>query len=157
MSPSQARNAIRKALVGIIDPKPRMTDLDAMWDHFQSSCAFCSTSLLRASRKGHADHLIPSTHGGRNHVFNRVLACATCNGDEKLDGGWVDFLRIKTPDDEPEFTRRKTRIDAWQESRRAQCRVSNETVAAALIAVDEALVAFNQACAKVRTLRPAKH
>ena len=58
MSPRQARNAIKKALVEIIDPKPKKKAIDAMWKHFESRCAFCEKKLKREKREGHADHLI---------------------------------------------------------------------------------------------------
>ena len=155
MTPPQARNGIRKALIGIIDPQPTKASIAAMWGHFESSCAFCSVVLDRKSRSGHGDHLVPASAGGRNHVCNRVLACATCNGDEKLDKDWVAFLKAKSPNAE-EFGKRKRRIESWREAHQASCQVSEETVAAAMNAAEQAIEAFNHACETVRALRPAQ-
>jgi hypothetical protein len=159
MSPSQARNAIKKALISIVDPHPKKRDKDAMWQHFNSSCAFCGTALVRNSRLGHGDHLVPASGGGKNHIFNRVLACSTCNGDEKLDENWITFLNRKAKEqnlNQDDARRRKCLIEMWQEKNRTQCSVANETVAAALLASEHVLMAFNQACETVRALKTQK-
>jgi hypothetical protein len=151
MTAPQARNAIRKALVEIIDPKPKKREIDAMWHHFESRCAFCRIKLNRKDRKGHADHLVPASAGGHNHIYNRVLACATCNGDEKLDHDWHPFLKgVKTEED---IATRETRIEAWQAQHQAECSVEHADLAEALLAAEAAIEAFNKACDNVRAVR----
>ena len=44
--------------------------------------------------------------------MNRVLACHTCNGDEKLDADWKSFLYSKTPSIEV-YAERLERIELW--------------------------------------------
>lgn len=151
MTAPQARNAIRKALVEIIGPKPRKREIEAMWEHFESRCAFCGADLKRSDRKGHADHLVPAAAGGHNHISNRVLACATCNGDEKLDQDWVQFLE-QAPAQEDVATR-KERILAWQQKHHAECSVEDSDLAEALLAAEAAIQAFNGACDHVRAVR----
>lgn len=152
MTPSQARNAIKKALVEIVDPKPKKTEIDAMWRHFNNQCAFCGKQLERADRIGHADHLVPAAKGGHNHIYNRVLACSTCNGDQKLDSDWQVFLDEAKGKDAEKITR-KMKILEWQVSHRAECSVADKNIAGALNAAEEAIHAFNTACDKVRSLR----
>jgi len=152
MTAPQARNAIRKALVEIIDPKPKSTEIADMWRHFQEQCAFCGKKLRRKDRKGHADHLVAAAGGGHNHIYNRVLACANCNGDEKLDHDWCAFLMEKS---EPGavFERRKRAIEEWRSQHKAQCSVENSDLAEALLAAEGAIRAFNKACDRVRSVR----
>ena len=49
---------------------------------------------------------------GGNHLGNLVLACGRCNGDEKRDEHWLDFLRQKAPD-ATALKERQDRIVAW--------------------------------------------
>jgi hypothetical protein len=83
-----------------------------LWEFFGSACAYCGGPLKRGQREGHVDHLVPTTDGGVNHISNRVLSCATCNGDEKLDRPWLEFLGEKVKDRSLVNKRRK-RIEAW--------------------------------------------
>ena len=152
MTAPQARNAIRKALVEIIDPKPKPREIDAMWTHFHDRCAFCSEELKREDRKGHADHLVAAAGGGHNHIYNRVLACASCNGDEKLDHDWLQFLR-QVKNAREDFAIRKERIETWQALHKAECSVEKSDLAEALLAAEEVVRAFNKACDRVRTVR----
>lgn len=152
MTPSQAKNAIRRSLVEIIDPKPKKAEIEAMWNHFENNCAFCGTKMNREDRVGHADHLLAASAGGRNHIYNRVLACPKCNGDVKLDLEWRKFM-----DDLP-LTKeardlRIRKIEEWQELHREGCFVSDEDVAAALTAAEITITEFERACIDIRQLR----
>ena len=123
-----------------------------MWKHFHEQCAFCGKKLKREDRKGHADHLVPAAEGGHNHIFNRVLACASCNGDEKLDHHWLQFLgQVKNATED--FQTRKKRIENWQALHKAECSVEKSDLAKALLAAEEAIRAFNKACDRVRAMR----
>lgn len=82
-TPSMAKNKIRRSLIAICDPHPSRKEVDALWAYFDSQCAYCRKPLDRASRVGHMDHLIPTTEGGSNSIFNHALSCGKCNGDDK--------------------------------------------------------------------------
>ncbi len=60
------------------------------------------------------DHLISAAAGGSNGVANRVLSCASCNGDEKRDMPWEEYLRRKVADDVI-FDERRELIRRWTE------------------------------------------
>lgn len=109
MSPGLAKNHIRRALRAIVDPEPKEREITELWEHFGSACAYCGYSLDRRMRNGHVDHLV---HNGSNHISNRVLSCPTCNGDEKREGPWLEFLRKKNPDQSIYYTR-KDKIESW--------------------------------------------
>lgn len=112
-TPSMAKNKIKRSLSAICDPHPSPTEVNELWEYFNSSCAYCGIQLERESRTGHLDHLIPSTEGGRNDIHNHALSCASCNGDEKREEAWLSFLKKKLPADEAVFQKRKSRIDHW--------------------------------------------
>jgi len=82
-TPSMARNTMRKCFSAILDPSPKARDVGLLWAYFQSSCAYCGKALERALRHGHLDHLKARSAGGHNSIYNHVLACGGCNGDEK--------------------------------------------------------------------------
>jgi hypothetical protein len=104
---SQAKNRMRRTVEEILDPGPR--DVDALWGHFGAQCAYCGKTLNRDRREGHVDHAYPD---GGNDLGNLVLACGSCNGDEKREEAWHEFLRRKTPDDAI-FAEREGRIHIW--------------------------------------------
>lgn len=104
---AQARNLMRRAIQEIVDPGP--ASVDPLWDYFESRCAYCDVRLVRGERDAHTDHATPD---GGNGLGNLVLACGRCNGDEKRDLPWLDFLRQKAPD-AVTLERREERILAW--------------------------------------------
>lgn len=104
---AQARNLMRRAIQEIVDPGP--TSIDTLWAHFASRCAYCGVPLVRGERDAHTDHAEPE---GGNHLGNLVLACGRCNGDEKRDVHWLEFLRQKAPD-ATTLKDRQDRIVAW--------------------------------------------
>src|SRR4051794_37835293 len=97
---------MRRAANEIVDPSPR--SVDAVWDHFESRCAYCGVELDRASRMGHVDH---AEAGGGNHLGNLVLACGTCNGDAKREQSWLEYLRTRAHG--VELEEREARIRLW--------------------------------------------
>lgn len=104
---AQARNLMRRAIQEIVDPGP--ASVDPLGDYFESRCAYCDVLLVRGERDAHTDHAEPD---GGNHLGNLVLACGRCNGDEKRDERWLDFLRRKAPD-AVALRQREERILAW--------------------------------------------
>lgn len=116
MTPSQVRNAIRRSLQALVDPKPSPRKRALIWEGFGHQCAFCGRALSQSRRQGHIDHLIPESVGGSNQLANLVLTCATCNGDEKLDKDWNEFLKTKCGSNLALYEQRLTCILRWQES-----------------------------------------
>lgn len=78
-----------------MDPPPSSKDKKTIRDHFRNTCAYCGAVFEPG--KGHLDHAVP---GGGNHIGNLVLACNTCNGDEKQEKDWHIFLETKAQGEE---------------------------------------------------------
>jgi 5-methylcytosine-specific restriction endonuclease McrA len=91
---SQVQNLVNRAIATILDPPPN--NIDEIWNYFEGRCAYCDRILDRTKREGHIDHLIPDNG---NHLGNLVLACGPCNGDEKRDRPWKEFLNDKVKDE----------------------------------------------------------
>jgi hypothetical protein len=103
---------MRRALQAVVDPEPTDKEISSLWEYFGSSCAYCGLSLKKENREGHIDHLVSATKGGVNHISNRVLSCSICNGDEKGESHWLEFLTLKVKD--PSLLKfRKNRIERW--------------------------------------------
>ncbi|MBS1958992.1 MAG: HNH endonuclease [Bdellovibrionales bacterium] len=113
-APSQARSDIRSCLKEIVDPFSEK-DKDSVWEFFDSHCAYCNQPIERTSRLGHMDHLVPKKDG-LNHISNRVLSCNVCNGDEKRDSSWRDFILTKDGTAEDHAVRIK-KIEDWVSSK----------------------------------------
>lgn len=147
MTPGYAKNTMRRALRAVIDPEPSTSEIAKLWEYFVSACAYCGRPLSRGNREGHVDHLIS---GGTNHISNRVLSCAVCNGDEKRDEDWVVFLRKKTCDEQV-FRKRRQRIESWRESTKSQeqSRIDAQVQAE----IDRAITGFDNAVSNLRQLR----
>lgn len=102
-----AKNVMLRAMQEIMDPSP--LDVGPVWDHFESRCAYCDVALDIGGRSAHIDH---ADAAGGNHLGNLVLACPACNGDNKRDMPWRDFVASRTATDiEP--AARIARIEAW--------------------------------------------
>ena len=86
-----AKNLMRRALWAVVDPLPTDSEVEGLWSYFDSCCAYCGVRVDRGARGGHLDHLKPSAAGGTNEVFNHVLSCPRCNGDDKRDEPWDKF------------------------------------------------------------------
>lgn len=151
MTPSQAKNAIRRALSGVVDQHPSATQIHSIWQHFADACAYCGNQLIRGRRDGHIDHLIPTGSGGSNALGNRVLACGVCNGDEKRDEHWEGFLRRKATDPAV-FAARKRRIEDWIATHGA---IAVDSALAAVVSEEIAKVwaAFDVALQRIRRLK----
>lgn len=105
----QAKNVIRRALRAILDREPSDKEKALVWEYFKSECVYCGQLLTKGDRKAHLDHLV---HQGSNHISNRVLSCGICNGDEKREQDWQEFLNNKVADKET-FNTRKKAIEDW--------------------------------------------
>ncbi len=101
-TPSQTKNMIRKSLLGIIDPDPSKEDITRLWEFFESKCAYCGTKINRKTRQG------------INHISNRVLSCGYCNGDEKRDTHWAEFIIDKYASNPTVAKKRIDKIKEWR-------------------------------------------
>lgn len=98
VTPAMAKNTIKRSLRAIVDRELTGPEKAAIWVYFSSRCAYCGCDLIPGAREGHMDHLIPVQCGGTNHISNRVLSCPRCNGDEKREEDWKNFLERKISD-----------------------------------------------------------
>lgn len=150
-TPSMAKNKIRRSLVAILEPYPSAEETDALWQHFGSCCAYCGRGIERALRTGHLDHVVSAATGGSNGIHNHVLACASCNGDEKREEAWRSFLNRKAESAQVALER-SGHIEAWlAQAKPSGVRPEVKRQAEAIIA--EAVASYEQAVAKVRALR----
>jgi hypothetical protein len=108
---SQVKNYIGHTLRKAVDPDPSAKQIQALWAHFESRCAYCGCELDPDNRKAHRDHLEAS---GRNHISNRVLSCGVCNGDDKRERNWESFLSEKCGSAIEVHKTRRQRILDWQ-------------------------------------------
>jgi len=162
-TPSQAKNAIRRALLGEIESALTPADRSAVWSFFENRCAYCDRRLDPGGREGHMDHLIPRSAGGLSTRSNTVLACRFCNGDEKRDEAWEPFLRRKAPSAEA-FELRRDRVLRWVESENTPIavldeslrRIADESIRAATAAFDAALERVRRAKRSVQLLPPRR-
>jgi hypothetical protein len=145
-SVSQAKNKMRKTVEAIVDPPPR--DIGPIWDHFESACAYCGVALNRPDRKGHIDH---ATARGGNQLGNLILACSTCNGDEKLDESWREFLRRKATDTDV-YAKRERRISEWIELHPLIPLPDSPVITQARADLDALTEQFATKCANLRAL-----
>lgn len=110
---SGAKNSMHRAVKELFFRSLNKDEKDLIWKYFESRCVYCDKQIERKDRHGHMDHLDCSAFGGGNYVRNRVLACKECNGNEKREGGWEDFLKSKCINTN-EFRTRRNRIMSWQ-------------------------------------------
>jgi hypothetical protein len=144
-TPSMAKNQIKRSLRSIIDRYPTGGEVDMIWDYFDSSCAYCGIALLRKDRLGHCDHI----EGASNNIYNFALACSTCNGDEKLDNPWLEFLQKKCPN-ESEFQKRRLKIESWMNRANSGTKIQFSTEVEAII--DDVILSYQTAVDKLRKL-----
>ncbi len=149
---SMARNAIRRSLEAILDPYPSPASDTQLWLHFESSCAYCGSPVSQELRTGHRDHIIPASAGGSNGVYNQVLACGHCNGDEKREEAWEDFL-LRKVQDLALFHHRRNRILAWLAMAPAVSALEPGIRQRADEIISRALADYSQAVEDLRALR----
>jgi hypothetical protein len=143
-SVSAAKNRMARAVESILDPWPASTD--PIWDFFGSECAYCGVKLVKGERLGHIDHVTPRAG---NHMGNLVLSCSRCNGNEKLDMDWRDFLEPKVSD-QALRQQRIERIERWQVLHPKPELAASPEVAAAAAGLRAIIRAFGEKCAELR-------
>src|SRR5690625_4253177 len=80
-----------------------LKELQALFTAFDGRCIYCGITEQEAGRSHHADHVIPTSEGGRHHISNIVLACASCNAS-KGSSPFIEFyLRKKSEINDDNF------------------------------------------------------
>ena len=151
-TPSMAKNQMRRCLQAIIDPHPTDAEVSELWMYFQSACAYCGLSLTRGARDGHVDHVVPHSSRGSNSIYNHVLSCSRCNGDEKREEDWESFLACKALLPQ-QLAQRHAHIARWLE--RAIGHTGTPTVSPADVEaiIESALKSFDASVKQLRALR----
>ena len=153
MSPSQARNSIKRALKAVIDPVAKAKEKNAVWLFFQNRCAYCDCEIERDSRTGHIDHLIAEADGGSNRLSNLVLTCAVCNGDEKREMDWEEFIAEKCGADERARAARVATIKEWVRKNGGTPRLSEYQVSSLQVHYDRINSVLSDAIDELRLER----
>lgn len=150
-TPSMAKNKIKRCLGAILDPHPLAEAVDQLWEHFESSCAYCGVAMERASRQGHLDHAVSAVSGAGNAIHSHVLACGRCNGDEKREESWETFLAKKCSAEL--LGKRRDRIEQWLAKADPNPRHVEDVRRRARQIIDAALTSFDQSVVEMRRLR----
>jgi CRISPR/Cas system Type II protein with McrA/HNH and RuvC-like nuclease domain len=151
-TPAQVKCIIRRGLRNLIDPELTRNQKNEIWASFNSQCAYCGTALNQKLREGHIDHLVSESAGGKNCAFNRVLACAPCNGNEKRETDWKEFLKSKCSNEEV-FQTRLQKIMAWQFSNPASKSIEPEIENIVREEIEQLTIAFDKACSRIKSAR----
>lgn len=141
---SQAKNTMRRALRDLVDPPPSRIEEERLRLYFDHSCAYCGAPAK--PRYGHIDH---SDSRGGNALGNLLLACATCNGDEKLDTDWRAFLEAKCPD-RTVYGEREKRILNWRRDNPIPVRHQSASIEAAMLGAEGAIAEFEAAYCRLK-------
>jgi len=153
VTPSMAKNQIKRSLLQIIDTHPSKAQKQQIWQYFDDRCAYCGIDIEPNSRQGHLDHLISMKEGGGSDIYNFVLACHICNGDEKRETPWREFLINKCRNlPEGIYIKRLTHIEAWQQKSIIN-QLNEDTIAQIEAIVDMAKANFDQSVEQMRALR----
>lgn len=152
-TPSMAKNKMRRCFQAIIDPHPSKSEIDSLWEYFDSSCAYCGVEIDRSSRTGHVDHAVSSATGGSNDIHNHMLSCAKCNGDERREEPWRDFLSRKADHSSQEFKTREARIQYWLQMGDKSRRLDEQYQGKADVIIAKAIQDFDHAVEQLRKLR----
>lgn len=135
---------MRRALADVLEPPPAPRDQARLRTHFGHCCAYCGAPA--GPRAGHIDH---AESGGGSGVGNLLLACGTCNGDEKREMGWEAFLRLKCGSSDL-FGERMERIVGWQTANPRTSRRTTPEIEDARQEAEVAIAAFASAYDKLR-------
>lgn len=146
MTAGYAKNTIRRALRAVVDPEPSEKEVAEIWDFFSSALTVVASSRRGCGRV--MSILVPATAAGTNHISNRVLSCSGCNGDEKGDEPWLNFLRAKTKD-QTLFKNRRKRIEDWM-SRNTPPNPSAINSELLKRVAERAVAAFDEAVTRLR-------
>ena len=135
---------MRRAINEIVDPSP--SSVDSLWVHFEAHCAYCAKALDHKQRDAHVDH---ADIDGGNQLGNLVLACGACNGDEKREESWQQFLRRKVTDDAV-YLERESRILQWFEMHPPSKHVLDDHAARVRAELEDLVEEFGRKCTELR-------
>ncbi|ERL56407.1 HNH endonuclease [Psychrobacter aquaticus] len=153
VTPSMAKNQIKRSLLQIVDSHPNKTQKQQIWCYFDNCCAYCDVAIDPNSRQGHLDHLLAVQDGGSNNIYNFVLACHICNGDEKRETPWREFLINKCKNlSDSIYMERVAKIETWQKHS-IMSQVDAEVLARMETIIDKAKANFDQSVEQMRILR----
>lgn len=146
-----AKNIAARCLRNIVDPVPTNKERAVVWEYFGNCCAYCGIEMNPADRVGQLDHVIPVSEGGSNHLTNFVLSCPQCNGGDKRDMDWVEFIDTKT---DGGVAARKQRIEEWiSQGSPAERRLTHEQLIALDQAIEDVKAAITTAAESLRDIR----
>ena len=145
--PPQARNAIWRALLYVAGVRFNKNYQKCCRHHFGNKCAYCGKKIEEGSRKGHYDHAVAVASS--SDTFHLVYACGKCNGDEKRERNWQDFLRGKCKK-ETLYQRRLKTIEKWL-SGESPVHLTEAVKSSLIKAKSEAVDSFTAAVERVRT------
>lgn len=153
ITPSMTKNQIKRSLLQIVDAYPNKTQKQKIGHYFNNRCAYCDIAVEPSSRQGHLDHLLSVKEKGSNDIYNFVLACHICNGDEKRETPWREFLINKCKNlPENVYLERLTNIETWQKKS-----IINQLDLNTMTQMDDiintAIASFDQSVEQMRTLR----
>lgn len=138
---------MRRSVKDLLDRPPSLSEQLKLRRHFEDRCCYCGADAR--PREGHLDHADPA---GGNGIGNFVLACGQCNGDEKRETPWREFLAVKCASDPTILGLREERIRSWLTANaRARSETSDE-IRAACAEVEQSIAAFELAYNKLRAL-----
>ena len=152
-TPAQVKCVIRRGLRNLIDPELTRNQKDKIWSFFENQCAYCGIALNQKQREGHIDHLVSESAGGKNCAFNRVLACAHCNGNEKRETDWEKFLKSKCSNEEETFQTRLQKIIKWQSLNPAPAIIDPAVANLVQEEIDQLIAGFDKACSRIKSAR----
>lgn len=135
-----AKNVMRRALVGLVDPVPSDAEQALLRKHFDHRCCYCGADA--GPRVGHIDHADPD---GGNQLGNLLLACGRCNGDAKREKPWREYLKSVAAD-----ASREAKIVEWQTAHPMVLRKMSPEVKAAFDDAERALEAFAESYRRLR-------
>jgi hypothetical protein len=144
-SPARVKNLMHRAFNDLLDPPPSVAEQKRVRAHFGDRCAYCDAPA--EPRDGHLDH---ADAAGGNGIGNLILACKRCNGDEKREMNWDQFVMLKSAGDAEAYVRRHARIAAWMAAHPTRVRPPAALVDLQAAAEAEAKAAFDSAFARVR-------
>jgi len=150
ITPSQAKNLMRRALRLLVDPEPTWEDKQRIRYYFEYRCAYCNIDLKDVPHD--IDHLVSASLGGTNALANRVLSCKPCNAKEKRDRDWRDFLREKA-ESMVTYVQREKRIQEWVAANGGHPELNFELKLLIDEESERISKEFDIACARIRDVR----
>lgn len=71
-----------------------LKELRSLFAVFDGKCIYCDATEEETGKPHHIDHIVAASKGGRHHVSNLVLSCASCN-KTKANLPFFEFYKRK--------------------------------------------------------------